>query len=41
MNEIKIQRIDQKDGEISLIGLINFDSEEDLSAFSNHLRSNS
>jgi len=30
MNEIKIQEIDQIDEEISLIGLINFDSEKDL-----------
>ena len=30
MNKIKIQGIDQRDEEISLIGLINFDSEKDF-----------
>ena len=39
-DEIKVQRIDQGENQICITGLISFDSEEDLSEFSNHLKSN-
>ena len=39
-DEIKIQRIDQGDNQICLTGIINFNSDEDLSEFSSHLVSN-
>ena len=39
-DEIKVQRIDQSENQICITGLINFDSEKDLSEFSNHLKSN-
>lgn len=39
-DEIKIQRIDQGDNQICITGIINFNSDEDLSEFSSHLGSN-